>query len=136
MALHAVDLYQSFLNLPKDARHRINIDLPRQFHVERAVLDMQHRLYARHGGCLRRFRFHALLVSFDRSDYLFFLVFLVDLGDGSFYWIFVSDIRIRQTGKFVENKRKEALSRTSFLAGDEGFEPPKTESESGVLPLH
>ena len=23
-----------------------------------------------------------------------------------------------------------------FLAGDEGFEPPQTESESGVLPLH
>ena len=24
----------------------------------------------------------------------------------------------------------------SFLAEDEGFEPPQTESESGVLPLH
>jgi len=23
-----------------------------------------------------------------------------------------------------------------FLAEDEGFEPPQTESESGVLPLH
>ena len=23
-----------------------------------------------------------------------------------------------------------------FLAEDEGFEPPRTESESGVLPLH
>ena len=26
--------------------------------------------------------------------------------------------------------------RISHLAGDEGFEPPQTESESGVLPLH
>ena len=24
----------------------------------------------------------------------------------------------------------------AYLAGDEGFEPPQTESESGVLPLH
>lgn len=24
----------------------------------------------------------------------------------------------------------------AFLAEDEGFEPPRTESESGVLPLH
>ena len=26
--------------------------------------------------------------------------------------------------------------RIFHLAGDEGFEPPQTESESGVLPLH
>ena len=36
-------------------------------------------------------------------------------------------------------KEKPAIHldcRFFFLAGDEGFEPPQTESESGVLPLH
>ena len=28
------------------------------------------------------------------------------------------------------------LNELAVLAGDEGFEPPQTESESGVLPLH
>jgi hypothetical protein len=32
-----------------------------------------------------------------------------------------------------KNRRRTSLRR---LAGDEGFEPPQTESESGVLPLH
>ena len=32
---------------------------------------------------------------------------------------------------------KEHTKRCAlFLAEDEGFEPPRTESESGVLPLH
>ena len=33
---------------------------------------------------------------------------------------------------------KKALAEASafFVAEDEGFEPPQTESESGVLPLH
>ena len=29
-----------------------------------------------------------------------------------------------------------SLPGKTFLAEDEGFEPPQTESESGVLPLH
>ena len=35
-------------------------------------------------------------------------------------------------------QRKAPVIRTNHrcLAGDEGFEPPQTESESGVLPLH
>ena len=36
-------------------------------------------------------------------------------------------------------KRKKSLITNVirlFLAEDEGFEPPRTESESGVLPLH
>lgn len=34
-------------------------------------------------------------------------------------------------------KRKAAPKGAAFfLAEDEGFEPPQTESESGVLPLH
>ena len=34
---------------------------------------------------------------------------------------------------FVE---KSTLTGAFFMAEDEGFEPPQTESESGVLPLH
>ena len=37
---------------------------------------------------------------------------------------------------FVARKRTPTFVGALFLAGDEGFEPPKTESESGVLPLH
>ena len=33
-------------------------------------------------------------------------------------------------------KSPTALAVRDFLAEDEGFEPPRTESESGVLPLH
>ena len=33
-------------------------------------------------------------------------------------------------------KRPTAYAVRRFLAEDEGFEPPRTESESGVLPLH
>ena len=33
-------------------------------------------------------------------------------------------------------KRPIAKAIRRFLAEDEGFEPPQTESESGVLPLH
>ena len=33
-------------------------------------------------------------------------------------------------------KRLSAKAIRRFLAEDEGFEPPQTESESGVLPLH
>ena len=33
-------------------------------------------------------------------------------------------------------KRPTAKAVRRFLAEDEGFEPPQTESESGVLPLH
>ena len=36
-------------------------------------------------------------------------------------------------GVQIKNRRRTSLRR---LAGDEGFEPPQTESESGVLPLH
>ena len=32
--------------------------------------------------------------------------------------------------------KRHAEACLFFLAGDEGFEPPQTESESGVLPLH
>ena len=32
--------------------------------------------------------------------------------------------------------RQWHLYRLDFMAEDEGFEPPQTESESGVLPLH
>ena len=33
-------------------------------------------------------------------------------------------------------KKPTTMWSVSFLAEDEGFEPPQTESESGVLPLH
>ena len=33
-------------------------------------------------------------------------------------------------------KENPACRSMRDLAGDEGFEPPQTESESGVLPLH
>ena len=35
----------------------------------------------------------------------------------------------------LQKKRRDTRRRL-FLAEDEGFEPPQTESESGVLPLH
>ena len=35
----------------------------------------------------------------------------------------------------IKNSSRTKLVRDE-LAGDEGFEPPQTESESGVLPLH
>ena len=35
----------------------------------------------------------------------------------------------------LKKKRHHVVSLL-FLAEDEGFEPPQTESESGVLPLH
>ena len=41
--------------------------------------------------------------------------------------------------KSGENKKKpldSEESRVNLMAEDEGFEPPQTESESGVLPLH
>ena len=38
---------------------------------------------------------------------------------------------------FSANKKTDRISDRFFLlAEDEGFEPPQTESESGVLPLH
>ena len=33
-------------------------------------------------------------------------------------------------------KIPDRICGRGFLAEDEGFEPPRTESESGVLPLH
>ena len=43
---------------------------------------------------------------------------------------------IRESG-FTNNKKAKAkFPLLWLLAGDEGFEPPQTESESGVLPLH
>ena len=38
----------------------------------------------------------------------------------------------------AQSKKKNHTKRCGFffLAEDEGFEPPRTESESGVLPLH
>ena len=36
----------------------------------------------------------------------------------------------------IHRSKKETPEGASFLAEDEGFEPPQTESESGVLPLH
>ena len=41
--------------------------------------------------------------------------------------------------KSGEDKKKpldSEESRVNLMAEDEGFEPPQTESESGVLPLH
>ena len=35
-----------------------------------------------------------------------------------------------------KNQQSQWIAGFVFLAGDEGFEPPQTESESGVLPLH
>ena len=35
-----------------------------------------------------------------------------------------------------KNQQSQWIAGFAFLAGDEGFEPPQTESESGVLPLH
>lgn len=36
----------------------------------------------------------------------------------------------------VTKKHRYLNRHLCFLAEDEGFEPPRTESESGVLPLH
>jgi hypothetical protein len=35
-----------------------------------------------------------------------------------------------------KNQQSQSIAGFLALAGDEGFEPPQTESESGVLPLH
>ena len=37
---------------------------------------------------------------------------------------------------FEANKKRHPFGWRFLLAEDEGFEPPQTESESGVLPLH
>ena len=37
---------------------------------------------------------------------------------------------------FLPNKKRHPNGWRFCLAEDEGFEPPQTESESGVLPLH
>ncbi len=37
---------------------------------------------------------------------------------------------------FSANKKDHPFGWSFLLAEDEGFEPPQTESESGVLPLH
>ena len=37
---------------------------------------------------------------------------------------------------WVQKKHRSKASFAPAMAGDEGFEPPQTESESGVLPLH
>ena len=39
-------------------------------------------------------------------------------------------------GVSQKKSRREPYIVRDDLAGDEGFEPPQTESESGVLPLH
>ena len=39
-------------------------------------------------------------------------------------------------GVSQKKSRRERYIVRDDLAGDEGFEPPQTESESGVLPLH
>ena len=39
-------------------------------------------------------------------------------------------------GVSPKKSRREPYIVRADLAGDEGFEPPQTESESGVLPLH
>ena len=39
-------------------------------------------------------------------------------------------------GVSQKKSRREPYIVRQDLAGDEGFEPPQTESESGVLPLH
>ena len=41
-----------------------------------------------------------------------------------------------ESRKTSENKEETPKGVSSLLAEDEGFEPPQTESESGVLPLH
>ena len=45
-----------------------------------------------------------------------------------------------ETPETLDTQRKNLqsieIAGFFFLAGDEGFEPPQTESESGVLPLH
>lgn len=40
------------------------------------------------------------------------------------------------TEGFGNKKRSPSAFAEGLLAGDEGFEPSQTESESGVLPLH
>ena len=44
----------------------------------------------------------------------------------------------KKAGSLDTKKNQQSQSIAGFLAlaGDEGFEPPQTESESGVLPLH
>ena len=47
----------------------------------------------------------------------------------AFRWVRIPLIR-------GENKNTTRMGGVFILAEDEGFEPPQTESESGVLPLH
>ena len=47
----------------------------------------------------------------------------------AFRWVRIPLIR-------SENKNTTQMGGVFILAEDEGFEPPQTESESGVLPLH
>ena len=44
---------------------------------------------------------------------------------------------LNRSNPYTRAKRKTTPKGVVFfLAEDEGFEPPRTESESGVLPLH
>ena len=46
------------------------------------------------------------------------------------------DYQIGSLSLFSANKKRHPYGWRCLLAEDEGFEPPQTESESGVLPLH
>ena len=56
---------------------------------------------------------------------------LVDQTDHRTVWIWIGS-------NLYPNAKKSPTAKAvrRFLAEDEGFEPPQTESESGVLPLH
>ena len=45
-------------------------------------------------------------------------------------------MHITKIAPFPGTTQRSAWGRVLLVAGDEGFEPPQTESESGVLPLH
>ena len=45
-------------------------------------------------------------------------------------------VHMTKIAPFPGTTQRSAWERVLLMAGDEGFEPPQTESESGVLPLH
>ena len=55
-----------------------------------------------------------------------------------FSWTFFTSLRsaVLFESLIRQKEKPHRMVWLSFLAEDEGFEPPQTESESGVLPLH
>ena len=76
-----------------------------------------------------------IIQCFAKQSYLFFYLFSLIFSLETTIW----EKREERKEKSEKNKKKRQSSFENcrfFLAEDEGFEPPQTESESGVLPLH